>query len=251
LEAFERRVPDPGKGRANVALIVAAVAFVAVGIALEAVFLPKTSSSAGSRTTTPSETVMTAVNRWVSDFSSRNVTALGNFYVPNATVIWTGNAAGLTGTYDGQNNIRILYGSTIGKETSLNASAADYAQKNITPFDANVTFTLNTSGNSSEVGKVIIQANVSQDWNYTGGEWQIVKEDWNYATFDEQLAGCCSTTFPQWTALKEGQNPNLVSDKSFEWQAGPYLAVSVYAFLGAVVAVGLLTNGRRPGNLTS
>jgi hypothetical protein len=40
-------------------------------------------------------------------------------------------------------------------------------------------------------------------------------------------------------AIKDGLNPNLVPEKSFEWHAGPYVAASVYAFLGAV-AGGLL-----------
>jgi hypothetical protein len=59
-------------------------------------------------------------------------------------------------------------------------------------------------------------------------------------TFDEQIGFCCVTTFPQWTALKDGQSPNLVSDKSFEWNAGPYVAASVYALLGGVATIGLI-----------
>jgi hypothetical protein len=45
-----------------------------------------------------------------------------------------------------------------------------------------------------------------------------------------------ATTFPQWGYSLKGGNPNLVSEKSFEWHAGPYVAASVYAFLFGLVA---------------
>jgi hypothetical protein len=48
--------------------------------------------------------------------------------------------------------------------------------------------------------------------------------------------------------MKEGQNPDLVSEKSFEWHAGPYLAAAVYAFLLGIVAfvfLRLRSMGRR------
>jgi hypothetical protein len=233
------------------ALAVAVVAFVVAGILAEIVFLSRAASS--QNIPKPSEAAKTAFDQWVSDFDSRNVTGLGDFYAENATVTWTGNAPGLTGTYIGATNIKILYGSTIGKDTSVNASIANFTQKEVTTLDANMTFVLNVRANSTEVGEETIQANASQDWNYVGGQWQIVKEDWNYLTFDEQIFNCCVTTFPQWTAIKEGQNPNLVSDKSFEWNAGPYVAASVYAFLGGVAVMGVAERrrARRPGRLTN
>ena|ERR1700730_2288315 len=100
-------------------------------------------------------------------------------------------------------------------------------------------------GNNSMVGQITIQVNASQDWNYIGRHWQIVKENWNYVTFNEQYLSC-ATTFPQWTAIREGQNPILVSEKSFEWHVGPYLAASVCAFLGSVAAIGFMKNRERP-----
>jgi len=103
------------------------------------------------------------------------------------------------------------------------------------------------AGNSSVVGTLSITVDANQQWNYMGGQWQIVKETWNYVTFNEQYP-VSATTFPQWTAMKEGQNPNLVSEKSFEWHAGPYVAASVYAFLFGVLALGVMRyrKGRRP-----
>jgi hypothetical protein len=241
------------------ALTVAVVVFVAIGITVELVFLPKASSSGAQTTvTTGSTTVYSctspcnppslkgAVDTWVQDFNSRDVVALGKFYATDAAVTWN-NAPGLSGTYDGIGNVRILYGSSIGKTTYLTTNLTNYNEKQIIPGNSNVTLTLTMNGHSTVVGNLSISVDANQQWNYVGGQWQIVKETWNYVKFYESTP-VSATTFPQWTALKEGQNPNLVSDKSFEWHAGPYVAASVYAFLAGVLAFGALkfrTRSRR------
>ena len=240
------------------AVAVAVVVFVAVGVAVELLFLPKSSSTGSTTTTTsttstiycasgctaPSTPLKTAVDQWAADFNSRNVAGIGNFYSTNTVVSWTGNAPGLTGTYNGVGNVRILYGSSIGKTTSLNATISNYKESPVNPSNIGVTLTLTMSGNSTVVGGLGITIQASQQWNFIGGTWQIVQETWNYVTFNEQYP-VSATTFPQWTAMKEGLNPNLVSEKSFEWHAGPYVAASVYAFIGAIVAIGLFTYRRR------
>jgi hypothetical protein len=251
LATFKHPVRSPSKRLAISALAVAVVVFVVVGIAVELVFLPKASSpSTGSTTTasqvycssgcsTPSTPVKTAVDQWVQDFNTRNVGGLSNFYSTDTAVIWSGQALGLTGNYNTQGNVRILYGSTIGKTTFLNASIANYAEKATNPSNIMVTLTLNMKGNSTVVGALTSTVAATQVWNYIGGQWQIVNENWNYLTFTEQFP-VSATTFPQWNALKAGQNPNLVSEKSFEWNAGPYVAASVYAFLLGVLAFGVM-----------
>jgi hypothetical protein len=257
LASYTRSGPTSSRRLAISALAIAVVVFVVVGIAVELVFLPKASApSTGTVTTTsvavycasgcptPSTPVKTAVDQWVQDFNSRNVQGLGNFYSTDSAVTWTGQAAGLAGTYNGQANVRILYGSSIGKTTSLDASIANYAEKATNPSNINVTLDLNMQGNSSVVGKLTSTVAATQQWNFVGGQWQIVQETWNYQTFVVQYP-VSATTFPQWAALKTGQNPNLVSEKSFEWHAGPYVAASIYAFLGGVVAIGFITYRRR------
>ena len=233
------------------ALALAVVAFVAIGIAVELVFLPSASSPSGVQSTVTTESTVysctspcnppsleNAVDTWVQDFNSRDVTGLGTFYATDAAVTWNG-APGLTGTYDGIGNVRILYGSSIGKTTSLTANLTNYNDMQISPGNSNVSLTLTMNGHSTVVGNLSISVDANQQWNYVGGQWQIVKETWNYVKFYESTP-VSATTFPQWTALKEGQNPNLVSDKSFEWHAGPYVAASVYAFLVGVLAFGAL-----------
>jgi hypothetical protein len=255
LASFKHSARSPTKRLAISTLAIAVVVFVAIGIAVELVFLPSASSSGASKTTTtssqifcspqyggcptPSTTVKTSVDQWVSDFNTRNVAGLANFYSTAAAVTWSGNAAGLAGTYNGQGNIRILYGSSIGKTLILNASIANYAESVANPSNINVTMTVLMNGNSSVVGELTSTVAATQMWNYNGQQWQIIKENWNYKTFNVQYP-VSATTFPQWGALRVGQNPNLVSEKSFEWNAGPYVAASVYAFLFGVLAIGFM-----------
>jgi len=247
---FNASARNPRKRLGISALVVAVVVFVAVGIAVELVFLPKasqtTASTAASTSVycsggcpTPATGVKTAVDTWVSDFNTRNVAGLGNFYATDTVVDWSGQASGLAGVYSGQGNVKILFGSSIGKTIILNASIANYAEKATNPSLVNTTFTVSMFGNSSVVGTLSSTVLVSQQWEYNAGAWQIVKENWNYQTFVVQYP-VSATTFPQWAALKTGQNPNLVSEKSFEWHAGPWVAASVYAILFAVLAIGVI-----------
>ena len=257
MASFEKRSAS-SKRLAISAVAVAVVVFIAIGVAVEIAFLPKASQTSATTTTvstsstvycasgcaTPSTTVQSAVTQWVADFNSRDVTGIGNFYSANTVVDWTGNAPGLTGTYNGVGNVRILFGSSIGKTTSLNASVSNMKVNVVNPSNVGVTLTLTMAGNSTVVGVLGITIQANQQWNYIGGQWQIVQETWNYVTFNEQYP-VSATTFPQWTAMKEGLNPNLVPEKSFEWHAGPYVAASVYAFLAGIAAVGLLAYRRR------
>jgi hypothetical protein len=68
-------------------------------------------------------------------------------------------------------------------------------------------------------------------------------ENWNYTHYDSTFIDAkipSATTFPQWGYMLKGGNPNLVSEKSFEWSAGPYVAAAVYAFLLGVVMMTVL-----------
>jgi hypothetical protein len=190
--------------------------------------------------------VKSSVDQLVKDFNSRDVSGMSNFYAQDSCVKWVG-APGLEGVYLGQGNVRILYGSSIGKTIWLNASVTNYAEKVATPSNVNVSLTILMRGNSTVVGGLNATIDATQQWNYSGGQWQIQKENWNYVTFKVQNP-VPSTTFPQWTALKNGHNPDLISEKSFEWHAGPYLAALVYAFLGGVLAIGVMSYRRTKAN---
>jgi hypothetical protein len=265
------RVSRPrGKKLPTSAILAAVAVFIVAGIAVEFVFLPQASSTTVSGkatvsiTTTPSiycqgggpncvppaGNLSAAVAQWVADFDARDVTGLGNFYANDALVEWTSSPEVLPnvldGVYRGIGNIRILYGSEIGKTTALIATLSNYKETDINQDNANVSLTLTMMGNSTVVGGLAMTVNVNQEWNYVYGRWQIAWDNWNFVAFHEEFP-VTATTFPQWTAMKDGENPNLVSEKSFEWHAGPYVAASVYALLVGVLAYGALRfrEGRR------
>ena len=205
-----------------------------------------TQTSAAGPPTVP---VQTAVDQLVQDLNDRNVDGLVTLYSPNAVDIWFGSTGGLSGQYVGPEQIRLIYATSVGKTTTLDANLSNYAQDVLSPTNANATFVLNISGNSSVAGILTAKVDVSQEWSWGNSGWQISKENWNYALFDAtniDKAKGTSTTFPQWAVMNMGGNPNLVSDKSFEWHAGPYVAAAVYAFLFGILALGVVRYRPRP-----
>jgi hypothetical protein len=231
-------------GRRGVSRLVAPVAVIAVLAAVVGAYVFLTRAPAApTRTSTigpPTVSVQTAVNRLVQDLNDRNVDGMVTFYSPNAVDVWFGNTGGLSGRYVGPEQIRLIYATSVGKTTSLDANLSDYTPDVFSQTNINTTFVINMRGNSTVAGILTARVDVSEEWNWGNPGWQISKENWNYALFDasnidKNLSG--STTFPQWSVMKMGGNPNLVSEKSFEWHAGPYLAAVLYAFLVGVVAV--------------
>jgi len=179
------------------------------------------------------------VDQFVQDFTSRNVDGLVSLYAQSSTLVWSGNVGGLAGMYSPVGNIRLIYAATVGKSITLEANVSNYAEKVISPTVTNATFQVTMLENSSEAGIVHATIDVTQEWVWGSAGWQITKENWAYTLFDSSYidAGLpVATTFPQWGYEAKGGNPNLVSEKSFEWHAGPYVAASVYAFLFGVLA---------------
>jgi hypothetical protein len=231
------------KGHTRTVLVVAAIAVIAVAgayVVLSQTEAPSENPSSRSSSTEtasgsiPAIPVHNAVDKFFQDFNSRDVDGLVSFYYSGANVIWSGNAPGLTGGYSGTYAIMILYGSTVGKITQITTNVGDYAEKDSSPTNVNVTLTLKLNGTSVVAGRLNGTIDVSQQWAYSGTQWEIVNENWDYKAFDVQFPSS-ATTFPQWGVLKEGENPNIVSEKSFEWNAGPLVAAAVYSFLFAVV----------------
>ncbi len=243
------------RGRTGASKLAALVVVIAVLAAAGGyVFLargpatPTQTSTAGP----PTVPVQTAVDQLVQDLNDRKVDGLVTFYSPNAVDVWFGNTGGLSGRYVGPEQIRLIYATSVGKTTTLDANVSDYAEDVFSPTNVNATFVMNMRGNSSVAGILTAKVDVSQEWNWGDSGWQISKENWNYALFDSSYIDANqsgSTTFPQWAVMKTGGNPNLVSEKSFEWHAGPYVAASVYAFLFGVVAL-LALRLRSTGRVT-
>ena len=231
----------------KLAVPAALVIIVVIVVAGALVLLPKGSKTTSAQTSSTSSLPTVALNSTVSqliqDLNTRNVEGLIAFYSPDAVDIWSGSTGGLSGMYTGTTNIKLIYATTVGKSSSLDANISDYTQGVSSPTQENASFVIKLIANSTAAGIVHAIIDVSEQWAWAGSGWQITKENWAYTLYDSSLidAGIPSaTTFPQWGYELKGGNPNLVSEKSFEWHAGPYIAASVYAFLFGVLAIAAL-----------
>ena len=200
---------------------------------------PPTSSNNSSSSSLPTAPLNDSVDQLIQDLNTRNVDNVMTLYSSNAVSVWSGSTGGLSGLYTGAPSVRLIYATTVGKSLRISANISDYAQKTISPTETNATFVIKLISNSTVAGIVTARIDASEQWNWGSSGWQITKENWNYVLYDSSFidAGIPSaTTFPQWGYQLKGGNPNLVPEKSFEWQAGPYVAASVYAFMFGVVA---------------
>jgi hypothetical protein len=174
----------PKRGKANLSLLVISLvlagALILVLLDPQSVVKPVTKTS----TVTLQPPIMPSVYEWVYDLQSRDVNSLASLYAPGANITWTGDIPGLAGTYEGRGNIEILYGSTLGKDTALSANITNYSSKTMSLSVENVTFSLTMVGNSSVLGGFRMAANMTQSWNYAGGQWQVLKESWNFTTYN-------------------------------------------------------------------
>ncbi len=190
---------------------------------------------------TPTVSVQSAVERLVQDINDRNVDGVVAFYSPSSVMHWSGNTGGLSGLYNGPANIRLIYATTVGKTTKMDANVSGYAEKPLSTTHVNATYVISMLANSTVAGILTANISVSEEWNWGGGGWQISKENWEYKYFDSSWIDShiisSPTTFPQWGVMKAGGNPDLVSEKSFEWHAGPFLAAAVYAFLLSIAFI--------------
>jgi hypothetical protein len=236
------------RGRTGLSKVVIPIALIViVAVAGAYVFLirgstPQTStqsSSSSSSSTLPIVPVKDEVDLFMQDFNNRDVDAMVGFYAQSSTLVWSGNVGGLAGLYSPVGNIRLIYATTVGKSLKLDANLSNYAEETISPTVTNASFVITMLENSSEAGIVHATIDVTQEWVLGSAGWQISKENWAYTLFDSSYIDeglAASTTFPQWGYELKGGNPNLVSEKSFEWHAGPYVAASVYAFLFGIFA---------------
>jgi hypothetical protein len=136
----------------------------------------------------------------LTQLNDRDVTGLGNDYESNATVVWTGDALwGLyftAGTYSGVSNIRILWGSTIGK--FINFSVSDEQQSIGIKGDVslvNSTFDFRgwadyaaTCGSTEAImnGSVVAQDVYAHVSNNNSLLWSIARENWNFTQSNVQ-----------------------------------------------------------------
>jgi hypothetical protein len=233
------------RGRVGVSKLAVPVVIIVVLVVSGAyIFLARgstnTPTQSSSTTSQPTVPLRTVVDQFIQDINQRNVDGVVAFYGQNSLVVWSGRTGGLVGQYSGPSNVRLIYAASVGKTTKMDVNISDYAERVFSPTNVNATFVIKMLGNSTVAGTLNATVDVTQEWQWNGAGWQISKENWAYKYFDASLIDAnlgSATTFPQWGYMQKGGNPNLVSEKSFEWHAAPLLAAGLYAFLFGIVFV--------------
>jgi hypothetical protein len=132
------------------------------------------------------EQVSDAFAYHLMQLNDRNISAVAGEYQSNATAEWTGVNPGLNGNYSGAGNIKILWGSFIGKFNSNFSLSNEYQSvgevKGSNAWMVNSTF--NFDGYDAAVGNVSGTV-VAQDlYGHVGDTWLIAREIWNFTRYD-------------------------------------------------------------------
>jgi hypothetical protein len=127
----------------------------------------------------PYEQVAGAYASHLAQLSARNISAVSSGYESNATVEWTGVDPALNGNYSGAGNIKILWGSFIGKLLNFSLSN-EYQSVRIKGSDSVVNSTFDFQGYDAAVGELNGTVVAQDTYGPVGGSWLIAHEAWNF-----------------------------------------------------------------------
>ena len=164
-----------------------------------------------------------------------NVNATLDDYAANATVIWSGATQGLGGTYHGDQNIRQLLQTWMGRSTTIYYAVENFNESSASNGTAEVNANLTFSGHGAIFGNFNATVNVSYLFVFRGS-WLISQETWVFKIFNTQFAGT-DTTFPQWQPTGASIS-NRSSESPFKnwvyYFGGAAAAVMLMAYLAAI-----------------
>ncbi len=214
---------------------------------------PSTSSSSILTTTntqaTPPPGAKQTFDQHLSNIDSRNIPVALNDYSDNAVVVWTGNTAGLGGSYSGTGNIRLLFAAALSTAQQMTLTPSNYIVRNNSASQVTVNATLAMSGKSNILGAfngtIIAQA----VFNLSNGAWKISNEAWFYKTFNVSSSGG-ATTFPEWQKVGEPVTSRRSADwlHNFAWDfGGPGAALIIYVSIALLAAVLVVERTRKAG----
>jgi hypothetical protein len=126
--------------------------------------------------------------------STRNVSSLLSGYESNATVEWTGDADGLTGTYtgvgDGPGEIGRVLEQFPGNMVNLTLSEESQPTVGVQGGHLVAGSTFDWDGFNSRDGNISGVVAAQDSFAYVGNTWLIARETWNWTGFDCQFPGC-------------------------------------------------------------
>jgi hypothetical protein len=127
----------------------------------------------------PYEQVASAYASHLAQLRARNISAVASGYESNATVEWTGVVPGMNGNYSGAGNIKILWGSFIGKLLNFSLSN-EYQSLGLKGGDSVVNSTFDFRGYDAAVGELNGTVVAQDTYEAVGGSWLIAHETWNF-----------------------------------------------------------------------
>jgi hypothetical protein len=126
--------------------------------------------------------------------STRNVSSLLSGYESNATVEWTGDADGLTGTYtgvgDGPGEIGRVLEQFPGNMVNLTLSEESQPTVGVQGGHLVAGSTFDWDGFNLRDGNISGIVAAQDSYAYVGNTWLIARETWNWIGFVCQFPGC-------------------------------------------------------------
>ena len=147
-----------------------------------------TSSSSTMTTKQVTETIGSSFESHMLSLASRNVSAIISHYEGNTSIIWTGVASGLAGTYIGANNTSILLNNLIGRANSFAVGNLTRTVVATSDDSATVNSTFDFLGRSTLYGNFSGSISAQDLFVYSAasGAWLISHEVWNFLSFNYQ-----------------------------------------------------------------
>ena len=207
-----------------------------------------TSTTSSTASTSPTTTqgatppgARQAFDKHLANFDARDIPTAVNDYADSAVVLWTGSTGGLSGTYNGIGNIRLLLSSALSSAHNITLSPSNYLVKNNSASQVTINATLGIKGNSQYLGLFNGTIEAQAVFAYTSGGWKIANENWYWKSLSGSSSGG-ATTFPEWQ--KVGPiNPSRRSTDwlhNFAWDfGGPGLGVLLWTY-AAIIAIAVV-----------
>jgi len=134
---------------------------------------------ATATTSNPSEQVASAYATHLAQLRARNISAVANEYESNAIVEWAGVVPWMNGNYSGAGNIKILWGSFIGKLQNFSLSN-EYQSLGVKGGVQVVSSTFDFQGYNAVLGEMNGTVVAQDMYEPIGGSWLIAHETWNF-----------------------------------------------------------------------
>jgi len=166
----------PERGRWKRVVLVMVVTLVV----LAGVFFGTLQGNANSATVTSQ--VREAYSSHLSHYSDVNASILAADYAPNATMVWTGDARNLEGSYATSAIIKEFFSGYFGVFSSVSVKNATYSVQ-AAGKGAEVNGSLQLLGSTTTGQSMTASISAQETYSRVNGEWVISSETWYFNTF--------------------------------------------------------------------